>query len=93
MAEVQVRAIVRGVVQGVGYRAWTDREAHALGLKGYVMNLPGGEVEVLLEGEKSLVEKMLRLLRRGPVWAQVQNVEVQRGEASGRYADFACRYY
>ena len=65
---------VSGRVQGVFFRAWTRERAEALGLTGWIRNCPDGHVEAHVEGEDSLVEQMLELLRRGPPAAQVENL-------------------
>jgi acylphosphatase len=75
--------LVSGIVQGVFYRSWTEETAKALGLKGWVRNLPDGRVEALFEGEKSQVEKMLRFCRKGPPHARVENVDVRKERPSG----------
>lgn len=65
---------VRGSVQGVGYRAWLQREARKRGLKGWVRNCRDGRVEGLLCGPRADVEGMLMLIRRGPPAAAVEHV-------------------
>lgn len=65
---------VRGTVQGVGYRAWLQREARKRGLKGWVRNCRDGRVEGLLCGPRADVEGMLALIRRGPPAAEVDHV-------------------
>jgi acylphosphatase len=72
MAEISFE--VRGSVQGVGYRAWLQREARQRGLKGWVRNCRDGRVEGLLCGPRSDVENMLALIRRGPAAATVDSV-------------------
>ena len=75
---VRVRAVVRGRVQMVGYRAFTLRHAADLGLRGTVANRADGHVEVIVEGPQDRVERLLELLRRGPFHARVDGVEVSR---------------
>ena len=65
---------VSGRVQGVFFRAWTRERAEALGVTGWIRNCPDGHVEAHVEGEDSLVEQMLELLRRGPPAAQGENL-------------------
>jgi acylphosphatase len=73
---VRIRALVRGRVQGVGYRAFTLHHAHRLGLRGTVANRPDGTVECIVEGPRSAVEELVGLLRRGPYHARVDDVQV-----------------
>ncbi|WP_153101812.1 acylphosphatase [Paraburkholderia hayleyella] len=81
-------ARVRGVVQGVGFRHATMREAHALGLGGWVANLEDGSVEVLLQGPANKVDRMLSWLRHGPPAARVTEVSSEECMTEKRYARF-----
>jgi acylphosphatase len=69
------RLVVRGLVQGVGYRAWMAHRAQKLGLDGWVRNRSDGSVEALLAGDTAAVEELLRLCRRGPRLAEVLSIE------------------
>ncbi len=71
-----VRAIIRGRVQGVGYRAWCAQAASARALAGWVRNRRSGEVEALFCGEKASVDAMLAVAWEGPRFARVLEVEV-----------------
>lgn len=73
---MRVNVKVHGVVQGVGFRFFCQRNARQLNLKGYVKNLPDGTVELVAEGEKESLEQFLKLLQRGPALARVDKVEV-----------------
>lgn len=73
----RVRALVRGRVQGVAFRAATLEQARRLGgLSGWVKNLPDRSVEVMVEGERTAVEALLAWCRRGPPAARVDDVQV-----------------
>lgn len=80
---VRIRALVRGRVQGVGYRAFTLHHAHRLGLRGTVANRPDGTVECIVEGPRSAVEELVQLLRQGPYHARVDDVEVSELRPEG----------
>lgn len=67
--------IVSGRVQGVGYRWATLEEAERLGLSGSVRNEPDGTVRVEIEGERS--DELIEWLRRGPRFAEVDNIELR----------------
>ena len=71
------RAVVRGVVQGVGFRFFAERSARALGVRGWVRNRPDGSVESVAEGDDAAVEEYLRRLERGPAGARVDDVDVE----------------
>jgi acylphosphatase len=71
-----VRATIVGRVQGIGYRVWTQAEAEALGLGGWVRNRRNGDVEAVFAGSPAAVEALCRRLWRGPPAARVERVEV-----------------
>jgi len=76
MSQKRVHVIVRGHVQGVGFRASCARQAHALGVTGWVRNAWDGSVEALFEGEAAAVDAMIAWCHDGPPRAQVMGVEV-----------------
>ncbi|MEW5976708.1 MAG: acylphosphatase [Acidobacteriota bacterium] len=80
--------VVRGLVQGVGFRYFVLRKALGLGLFGYARNLVDGSVEVEAEGEREMVESLIGQLRVGPRSAAVSDVEVTWREYQGTYASF-----
>ena len=69
------RFIVRGRVQGVGFRWFVEREAHMLGISGWVRNNPDGSVEVLAMGSRDQLSGLRSRLREGPRAARVDEVE------------------
>jgi acylphosphatase len=71
-----VHVRISGLVQGVAFRAWTERRANALGLSGWVRNLPDGDVEAVFSGPADAVEAMLTASREGPRSAVVDSVEI-----------------
>ena len=79
-----IRARVTGRVQGVGFRAWTQATAQALGLRGWVRNAEDGSVGALLAGPPGAVDDMVAALHRGPPAARVERVEI--GDSDERVA-------
>jgi acylphosphatase len=77
-----VHVVVRGRVQGVGYRAWLHRQAGAHGLEGWVRNRRDGAVEAVFAGAPGIVEAMLAACRRGPASASVEAIDVEDGAPS-----------
>jgi acylphosphatase len=69
------RFVVRGRVQGVGFRWFVEREAHALGVAGWVRNNADGSVEVMAQGTTLQLSALKSKLRQGPRAARVDNVE------------------
>jgi acylphosphatase len=66
---------ITGRVQGVGYRAWLDREARSRGLHGWVRNRRDGSVETLLIGEPTALEATIAACAKGPRLANVAAIE------------------
>jgi len=87
-----VLIIVRGSVQGVGFRMYAQLEARRLGLHGYVRNLPSGDVEIIAEGKSEAVERMIEWARHGPPSARVEECVVDNQEPTGEYSDFDIRH-
>ncbi len=87
----RLHVVIAGRVQGVGFRYATCRQADALGLTGWVGNLPQGSVEAEFEGPKNRLEEMLEWCRAGPSFAQVYHVETSWDSGKSRYTTFGIR--
>ena len=85
------RFLVRGRVQGVGFRYFAQEAARRDGLSGWVRNLPGGEVEAFAEGDEEAVVRFERHLRSGPASARVDSVSVDTDVPTGRSGGFVVR--
>jgi acylphosphatase len=70
-------AIIRGRVQGVGYRVWVEDEALRRGLAGWTRNRRDGSVEAVFAGAPEAVAAMIEACRRGPPSARVEAVDVR----------------
>lgn len=86
METLEVR--VTGRVQGVGFRAATVRQAHLLGVTGWVRNARDGSVEALIQGEPEQVDRMLSWLHRGPPSARVAEVAHGQSPTERHYDNF-----
>ena len=75
-----IRAVIRGRVQGVSYRAWTKKQADRHGVSGWVRNRPDRSVEALLSGPAEAVDALLTACRRGPFAARVDDIAVSEAE-------------
>ena len=85
------RYVVRGHVQGVGYRAFARVHAQALGVTGTVRNLDDGTVEVIAQGNKEQLDAFAGYLHRGPRFGDIHGVtETEAGPIRAR--DFTVRY-
>ena len=82
---------VTGQVQGVNFRASAKRQAEALGLSGWVRNLPDGTVEVDFEGPEAAVHQMVEWCSHGPQGAWVDLAEVEWLDALGNFSGFEVR--
>lgn len=90
---VRARVLISGLVQGVFFRAHTRDEARKYGVKGWVRNLPRGQVEALLEGDKQAVERVIAWCHQGPPYAAVQDVRVQWEPYQGDQQEFRIVYH
>ncbi|HEY1252400.1 MAG TPA: acylphosphatase [Thermoanaerobaculia bacterium] len=81
------RAIVKGRVQGVGYRFFAERAARECGVRGWVRNLPDGSVEAVAEGDDASVARFLARLREGPHGSRVDSLAEEEQTDSG-FASF-----
>jgi acylphosphatase len=90
MADTAARLVITGRVQGVGFRAWTQREARRRGLRGWVRNRSDGSVEALLIGDAASVDNLAEACRRGPIMARVDDV-ARAPAADDGSTDFAER--
>ena len=84
--KVTRHAIVRGRVQGVGFREYLRREAERQGVTGWVRNRRDGTVEAMVHGSPDDVAQVLDWMRRGPPGARVTDVQVN--EAAGEFEAF-----
>jgi len=87
----RLEAVVRGYVQGVGFRWFVVRQATRLGLTGWTSNEPDGTVRVTAEGSPGALDDLLAALRDGPAGASVERVDAQRLPAAGNLPGFTVR--
>jgi len=88
----ELHAIIRGRVQLVMFRDFTQRHAKKLGLKGFVRNLQNGTVEVLAQGEEQELTLLLQTLHRGPLLAHVESVESEMRDLTATFDTFGISY-
>jgi acylphosphatase len=88
MAKVARKFLIRGDVQGVGFRFFAQRAAAKHQVLGYVRNCPDGTVEALAEGPAVNVDEFRNDLVTGPQWSRVEHVEEISVEPTGRYSSF-----
>jgi acylphosphatase len=84
--------IVKGFVQGVGFRYFVYRNAKALGLKGYTQNLFTGEVLTVVEGSRVMIEELSSKIKLGPTNASVKNHKIIWQEYKNEFKDFGIRH-
>ncbi|HQY60180.1 MAG: acylphosphatase [Myxococcales bacterium] len=89
MAQKRVVLVVRGRVQGVFFRAATQREARRLGVTGWVKNRNDGTVEVLAEGEEDSIKEFTSWANHGPSAARVDAVDVRWRGYTGEFPEFS----
>jgi len=77
----KAKLLIKGRVQGVGYRYCTREKADALGLSGWVRNLADGSVEAFALGDRNVIEALIEWCKVGPPHAVVQSVDVEWSES------------
>ncbi len=90
--KVRVHILVSGRVQGVFFRDSTRMQAERLGVFGWVKNMEDGKVEAVLEGEKYIIEKVIEWVKRGPIIAKVENIDIEWQEYKGEFKGFEIKY-
>lgn len=89
---IELRAYIYGRVQLVMFRDFTQRTSRRLDIKGYVLNRPDGAVEVVAQGEKRALEKLLKALHRGSLLSRVDLVESEWRMPVKKFSDFSIAY-
>lgn len=89
--DARVHAFVKGFVQGVGFRYFVYRRAVSMGLKGYVRNTFSGEVEIEMQGDRSLIEECIKEVKVGPRTAQVKDISLEWLPIENTYSRFEIR--
>ncbi len=88
---VRLEAVVRGRVQGVGFRYYVVREARRLGLAGWVANEGDGSVRTVAEGAPEAIDRIEQLLRVGPPGSIIEAISLVRMPGTGRFDGFSVR--
>jgi acylphosphatase len=86
--DVRARILISGLVQGVLFRRGIADLARQLNVTGWVRNLPEGSVEVVCEGDKDKLDRVIQFCRVGPPGARVKNVDVDWFDFSGDFRGF-----
>ena len=92
MAKKRIHVLVRGIVQGVGYRYFTIKHAGSLGVDGWVRNTPDGKVEAVAEGEEDALNRLLSAMHEGPWSGKVDSLDVDWDHFRGEFKGFGVRY-
>ena len=92
MSNSAVHMIVHGTVQGVGFRFFVREQAARHGLKGWVRNVPDGTVEIVAEGEKTVLDEFIGKVKRGPMFGYVSEVTEEWIEATNSFAGFTITF-
>lgn len=73
--DIAVKVRIKGRVQGVFFRAWTEEQAEELGIRGWVRNRRDGSVEALFQGAEPVVRHMIERCHEGPAHARVEAID------------------
>lgn len=93
MAHEQFHAIIKGHVQGVSFRHYTQQEAKRLGIVGWVRNRMDGSVEVIAQGQREQLDAFNRFLHKGPPSARVEEVIIEWQPVTKSFDDFSIRFH
>ena len=91
MEQAALRFVVRGRVQGVGFRVFVAQQAHQLGVRGYARNQPDGSVEVVAVGSGPALDELAFDLQQGPRAARVTSLQSMPIAPVPDFADFVIR--
>lgn len=80
--DVIFQVMIRGRVQGVGYRSWAEVTALELGIEGWIRNRRDGAVEAVFAGSEEVVLTMIELCRDGPPGARVDSIDQREADAT-----------
>ena len=92
MTEKKARLVVRGQVQGVGYRFFASKKAQELGVRGWIKNNPDGTVEAAVESSGENIEQFIHVLRSEHPWAKVNSIEIEWQPFDAQFQDFKINY-
>ncbi len=88
----QLKVLFSGRVQGVGFRYTVDRLARHFDITGYVKNLSDGRVEMIAEGEESVLQDFLHAVMESPMKNYIRDQKVEWSEAEGKYREFGIAF-
>lgn len=83
---------ITGLVQGVGYRFFCVRQAQQHNIRGYVQNLGNGDVQVVAEGGRGVINDFVKRLKVGPVSAHVTGIDVQYTQEEEGFTEFEVKF-
>ncbi len=86
--EVCAKMIVKGRVQGVGFRWFVQQRAKRFEVNGYAKNLDSGDVEIEAEGERGRVEELIKSVKVGPTFSKVVDIVIEWQKFTGKYDSF-----
>jgi acylphosphatase len=92
MADSAVHMIARGRVQGVGFRFYVREQAARFGVKGWVRNCADGSVEIHAEGKKEILDDFIDIIREGPRFGRVSDLDTDWTDPDGRYMGFRIEF-
>lgn len=74
------RIVIKGTVQGIGFRYYTRMAANRFGINGWVRNCPDGSVEIHCEGEESILQQFLEEVKKGPAGLVIKSLAVKEAQ-------------
>lgn len=87
MAVKRAKLIIKGKVQGVFFREFAKQNANKLGIFGYAKNAPN-HLEIIAQGDERKLEEFIRLCRRGPIFANVETIDITYEEPDSEESEY-----
>jgi len=85
----RIHILITGKVQGISFRYYTKKKAEELQIKGWVKNLPNGDVEIVVEGNNSNITSFMDWCKTGPSLANVKNIAINEEQPTNEFSTFS----
>ncbi|MBP3038527.1 acylphosphatase [Bacillaceae bacterium Marseille-Q3522] len=90
---IQLHLVVSGRVQGVGFRYFAHKLANEFAVNGWVKNSPNGDVEIMVTGEKDVLDSFIEKLKKGNRFAKVKHIAIHPREEIEPFSSFQIKHY
>lgn len=88
----KIKILISGLVQGVNFRYYIKEKANELGVFGWVKNLDNGNLEIIAQGERKNLEKLIKWCQTGPRFSQVRDLHIEWQKPQEEFKGFGIKY-